>query len=110
MRHEFHDGVHRIAPVFVDVGDDVGRRQAADDVELDVLGAADLGDAAQDFARVHAESGAADQAIGKAEVADQFGQARHQADDARRAVKAPVFAAERVDQQLIPQALLQEKG
>jgi hypothetical protein len=48
--------------------------------------------------------------LDQAEVADEFGQARHQADDARHAGKAPVLAAERIDQRLIPQPLLQEKG
>jgi hypothetical protein len=82
----------------------------ADHIELGVLGAADLGHPAQRCARMDAEAGAADQAIDQTEVADEFGQARHQADDARHAGKAPVLAAERIDQRLIPQPLLQEKG
>jgi hypothetical protein len=110
MRHEFHDFLDGVAAVFVDVGDQVGRRQLSDHIELGVLGAADLGHPAQRCARMDAEAGAADQAFDQTEVADEFGQARHQADDARHAGKAPVLAAERIDQRLIPQPLLQEKG
>ena len=97
MGHEVHHGLHRLAPVFVDVGDDVARRQLPQHCELDVLGTADLGHAAQFLFGMDAETGAADQAVGETEVADQLGQARHQADDARRAFVGRMFASQCVD-------------
>jgi hypothetical protein len=96
MGHETHDFLDHLAPVLVDLGNHMGRRELPQHVELHVLGAADLGNAAQGFLRVYAESGAADQLPGEVEVADQFGQARHQADDTRRAHAGRMLAAQRV--------------
>ena len=100
LRHEFHDCRHRFAPVFVDVGDQVRRRQAPHHVELDVLGAADLGHPAQHFAHEIEQKPVRPPAGAETEVADEFGQARHQADDARHPGIPPVLASERIDQRL----------
>jgi hypothetical protein len=98
VRHEMRHGFDGLAPVLVDVGDQVGRRQFPDHVEFDVLGPADLRHCPQSLFWVDAEAGAAHQAIRQPEVADEFRQARHQADDARSAVKRLMLAPERVDQ------------
>ena len=55
------DGVDRRLLVLVDIDDDVRGRKRLEAGEIDAFRAADLGDAAHDGARMHAESGAADQ-------------------------------------------------
>ena len=67
---------------------DVGRRQLADPVDLDVLGPADLRDRPHRLPGVDAEPGAPDELVGQAEIAEQLGDARDQADDARVLVRA----------------------
>ena len=84
--------------VLVDVDDDVRRRELADPVDVDVLRAADLGDAPHDLARMDAEAGAPDELRGQAEVAEQLGDARHEPDDARVAAGDGMLGADRVDE------------
>ena len=78
------DRLDRVQPVLVDVDENVGRRQATQLVEVDVLGATDLRDAGDAWRRVDAKPGAGDEAPAQAEAEQQFGQARHQAGDPRR--------------------------
>ena len=47
--------------VLVDVDDEVGRRELANAVDIDVLRATDLGDAPHDLPRVNAEAGSPDE-------------------------------------------------
>jgi hypothetical protein len=55
------DRVDRLLPVLVDIDEQVRRRQPAQLGEVDVLGAADLGDRADGLARMDAKAGAGDQ-------------------------------------------------
>ncbi len=82
-RHEARDLLDRLAPVLVDVHDDVGRGKLPDPVDLDVLGAADLRDGADDVSRMDAEPGSADELRSEPEIAEQLGDARNEADDPR---------------------------
>jgi hypothetical protein len=61
------------------------RLQHAQFVNVETLGAAELRHPPDDLPRMDAETGAADQQFGEAEVDQQLGQAGHQRDDARRA-------------------------
>src|SRR6185369_13007355 len=78
------DRLDRLAPVLVDVDEDVRRRQPAQPVEADVLGAADLGDGGDLLFRADAKAGAGDQPLAETEGEGELGQARNQAGDARR--------------------------
>jgi hypothetical protein len=98
VRHEMRHGFDGLAPVLVDVGDQVGRRQFPDHVEFDVLGPADLRHGPQSRYWMDAEAGAAHQAIRQPEVADEFRQARHQADDARHSVIWLMRMTQSIDQ------------
>ena len=82
-RHERARRVDQLAAVLVDVDDEVRRPRRRQRGEVDVLGAADLRHAADAFARMHAEAGARDDAIGEAQREQQLGQAGHEAGDAR---------------------------
>ena len=64
----------RVAAVFVDIDDEMGRREFAHDVDADVLGAADFRHRLEAGARVDAEAGAAHEAIGEPQITDEFGQ------------------------------------
>ena len=74
----------------------MGGGGGADFFDIDVLGAAHLGDGLDDVARVDAEAAAADEAVGEAEIAEQLGEAGDQADDARLAGGGRVQGAEGV--------------
>jgi hypothetical protein len=78
------DGVDGLLAVLVDVDEQVGRREPAQLGQVDVLGAAHLGDSADPIARVDAKAGAGHQAVAKAQRKHQLGQAGNQALDARR--------------------------
>jgi hypothetical protein len=87
MRHELRERVDLLAAVLVDVHDEVGGRGGADFFDVGVLGAAHLGDARDGCARVDAEAAAADEVAGEAEVAEEFGEAGDEADDAGFALR-----------------------
>ena len=52
MGNEFRQRLGGLAPVLLDVDDDVGGRERLDALELDVLGPADLGDRPHEITRV----------------------------------------------------------
>ncbi|OIQ85081.1 hypothetical protein GALL_331010 [mine drainage metagenome] len=83
LRHEFAQGLHGVARVLVHVDQDMGGRQSPQAGEVDVLGSAHLGHVAHGVGRVHAEPGARHDLRAQSEVEQGFGQARHQAGDAR---------------------------
>ena len=83
MGHELRQRLGQRFLVLVDVDDDVARAERPDFLQIDVLGAADLRNAAHGAARMYAETGPPDQPVGEAEIADQFGDGGHQRDDAR---------------------------
>ena len=83
VAHEGAQRVHGFTVVFVHVDQHVAGLEGAQGVEVDVLGAADLGHGAQGFARMHAEAGAPDHALAQAEVEHQLGERGHQRHDAR---------------------------
>ncbi len=84
--------------VLVDVDDHVRRREFADASEVNVFGAADFRDAADRRARMDAETGAADERVSQAQVAYEFGNARHERHDARRRCHRGVARADGVDE------------
>jgi hypothetical protein len=69
MRHELHQRVVGRSCVFIEIDDDVGRRQRTDLVEIDVLGAADLGDGGHDVPGMDAETRAAEELRRQTQVA-----------------------------------------
>ena len=85
MRHIGTQGLHRVSAVLVQVHDKVRGRKPADLFDIDRFGAAHLGDAANGLFGMNAIAGPADKPIHQAQVDQQFGQAGHKADDARRA-------------------------
>jgi hypothetical protein len=82
VRHEFGQQVHGRLLVLVDVDHHVGGRQLADLLDVHVLGAAHLGNVGHRVVRVDAEAGAPDDPARQAQLAQQFGDRGHQADDA----------------------------
>ena len=96
MRHEAGESLDLLAAVLVDVHNQMGGRGGADLLDVGILGAAHLGDALHGRARVDAEAAAADDILRKAEVAQQFGEAGDEADDARGALRRRVKDAEGV--------------
>jgi hypothetical protein len=97
VRHELHQRVVGRPRVFIEIDDDVGRRQRTDLVEIDVLGAADLGNGGDNVLWVDAETCAADELRRQAQVAQQFGNRWHERDDART-WRGPVYLAQCVGQ------------
>src|SRR5690606_4408065 len=75
--------------VLVDVDDQVRRREPANPLDVDVLGAADLRYRTQAVAWMNAEPGTPDQLIPQPQRAQQLGQAGHQRDDSHAHRGAP---------------------
>jgi hypothetical protein len=71
-RCEAAQRLNGVEPVFVDVDNDVSRRQGAQQVARDVLGAGDLGNAGPVSGGVNAENGASDQASAQPQRNQRF--------------------------------------
>src|SRR5258706_3420262 len=97
-RNEPGESARILLSVLVDIEDDVGGPQRAQLVEVDVLGAADLGDPANDLAGMNAEAGSAHELCRKPEIADELADARHEAHDARIATGRRVPRARGIDE------------
>ena len=92
VRHALREAFGGLTGVLVDVDDHMGGIEAAHPVDIDILRAADLRDRTQRLARMDAETSPTDELGGKAQIAQQLGDARYQADDARlgrRGVRRP---------------------
>ena len=83
--------------VFVDVDDYVRRVQLAQNIELDILRAADLRHVAHGVARMNTESGAANHLRVEAKAEEELGDRRYQRDDARVCVGARMHVAGGID-------------
>src|SRR6516162_6911697 len=79
--HELGQRLGDLAAVLVDVDDRMSRGELTDPIELDVLGATELGDLADRVPRVDTETGSPDKLPGEPKIADQLGDAGHQAHD-----------------------------
>lgn len=77
-RHELAQRLDGVAPVLVDVDDDVCRPELAQPGQVDILRSADLRHVANHVAGLDAETGARDQPRLQSEHDHRFGQARHQ--------------------------------
>ena len=97
VRHEFLNFLERGQIVLVDVDDYVRRMQLAQNIELDVLRAADLRHVAHGVARMNTESGAANHLRVEAEAEEKLGDRWHQRDDARVCVGARMHVAGGID-------------
>ena len=97
MRREFLDFLEGGQIVLVDVDDYVRRMQLAQNIELDVLRAADLRHVAHGVSRMNTESGAANHLRVKAEAEEELGDRRYQRDDARVCVGARMHVAGGID-------------
>ncbi len=84
VRNESRELFDRRLFVLVEIDHDMRRREFADARDIDVLGAADFGNAAHNRARMDAEAGAADERFGEIEIAQQFREAGYERHDARR--------------------------
>ena len=84
--------------VLVDVDDDVRRRELADPVDLHVLRPPHLRDRRAPSPTGGCRSRCARRAAAQAEVAEQLGDARDEADDARVAAGDGMLGADRVDE------------
>ena len=83
IRHEPAHRLGHIDGVLVDIQDGVGRRQRFQLAQIDLLGAADCGNARHGPGRMDAEAGARDQPLAEAEIDQQFGDRRHKTGDPR---------------------------
>ena len=96
MRHEAGERLDLLAAVLVDVHDEVGGCGSTDFFDVGILGAAHLGDALDGLARMDAKAAAADDIVRESEVAEQFGEAGDEADDAQGAFRRHMEGAEGV--------------
>src|SRR5204862_6083850 len=94
-----------LIPVLVDVEDDVGGPQRAQLVEIDILGAADFGDPANELARMDAEAGSPHELRCESEIADELRDARDQTHDSRLAARRRVPCHHGVDESSLRPAL-----
>ncbi len=83
VRHESGQRIGSRLFVFVDIDDHVGRCQLADLVDVDVLGAAHLGNGSDGVLGVDAKAGAPHQLRRQAKIAQHFGNRGHQGNDTR---------------------------
>ena len=97
VRNERARGVDVLAPVLVDVHDEVRRRERAQAREVGILGAADLGHRAALRADECRSRCARRRCRPSSEREQELGQARHQARDARRRPRRRVRDARPVD-------------
>jgi hypothetical protein len=97
MRDERAQRVDGRPFVFVDVDDDVCRLQRTHRIDAHGLRAAHFGHGAHPFTRMHAKAGAPDDLLVESEREQQFGDARHQRDDASAVACAGVLDSGCID-------------
>ena len=97
-RDEARDGERVLLTVLVDVQDHVSGRKRAHFLQVDILGSADLGDAADRLAGMEAEPGPAHERLRESQVTQKLGDARHEADDTESRRRRNMPCARRVDE------------
>ena len=97
VRHECARRVDILAPIFIDVDDEMRGRLLAQSRKVERLGATHFGDGSHAIARMDAEASAGHDVVAQVERKQEFGETGDQAGDARARLGARMRDAGPID-------------